>query len=344
MTKIGFLGAMNRDVVVRQPAATVAAALGMSVPPLVETPVSDEVGQRGVVQFTAMGAETHLGGSAFNVARVVALLNKGSLHDLQFFGLAGLIGDVSPHLSALRDWGVTTSIVHTSPLPPATCLAMVEPAGRTLLTAQGANAGICDWLMQHRRDLVAEMARCDIVHVTSFLSPEAPGLIAGHLELAREVNPDLVVSLDPGMAWIAEGGNGFADLLRQTRILHVNAEELHHLGSQGALPDMAEALAPDALLMARRHDGATIFRLNNGLVVEETLSPEAQAMDARAIDPNGAGDTFCGGFLWRYASDPDHPLAAAELGYELARHKVGINGPLTETEIERAMRIRWEDW
>jgi sugar/nucleoside kinase (ribokinase family) len=337
MAKIGFLGAMNRDVVVQQRAASLLPALGLDAPTLVETPVSDEVAQQGADLFSRMGASTWHGGSAFNVARIVALLNRDAALDLAFFGIAGSVDGTLPHLVALHEWSVDSDGVSASPLPPATCLAMVEPAGRTLLTAQGANAAIAAWLVANRNELVTAIARCDVVHVTSFLDHATPGLIAEILAVSRVLNPSLVVSLDPGMAWIAPGGEGFAALLRQTRILHLNAEEFAVLGGGDAVKSMGEALAPGWLVVARNHAGATLYAAGANGFSTQSLPDRPPAADFIATDPNGAGDTFCGGFLWAYARNLTQPLKAADLGFTLARRKVTINGPLTAEAIEAAM-------
>ena len=328
---------MNRDVVVQQRAASILPALGLDAPSLVETPVSDEVAQHGADLLGRMGASTWLGGSAFNAARVVALLNRDATLDLAFFGIAGSIDGTQPHLAALTDWSVETAGVSASPLPPATCLAMVEPAGRTLLTAHGANAGVGDWLVQNRNQLVAGVARCDIVHVTSFLDPATPGLIAEILAASRVSNPSLVVSLDPGMAWIAPGGDVLAALLRQTSILHVNAEEFAVLGGADAVEALGAALAPDWLVVARNHAGATLYAPGIREFSTQSLPDRPPAADFMATDSNGAGDTFCGGFLWAYARNLAQPLKAADLGFALARHKVTVNGPLSAETIAVAM-------
>jgi sugar/nucleoside kinase (ribokinase family) len=344
MRKLGFLGAMNRDVVVEQAAADLLPALGLDATPLVETPVSDAMAQRGATLLAGMGAVTWLGGSAFNVARVVSLLNRDAaldlaFFDLAFFGIVGTVDGTAPHLADLRDWGVSTASVEVSPLPPATCLAMIEPSGRTLLTALGANAGIADWLAENRNMLVTGIAGCDIIHITSFLDPAAPGLIAEILAAARDINPALVVSLDPGMAWIAPGGAGLAALMHETRILHLNAEEFALLGGPKAVPALLGHLAADALIVARTHAGATISTAAG----EHSLPARHPPADFVAVDPNGAGDTFCGGFLWSYASDPSQPLKAAELGFALARHKVTLHGPLTGAEAQIAV-VGLENW
>jgi sugar/nucleoside kinase (ribokinase family) len=343
MAKLGFLGAMNRDVVAQRAAATLLPELGLDARPLVETPVSDTLAQKGAEMLDRMGASTWLGGSAFNVARIVALLNRDGALGLAFFGIAGSVDGAQPHLAELKQWSVATNAVTASPLPPATCLAMVEPAGRTLLTALGANAGIADWLVERRAELVTALAERDIIHVTSFLDPAAPGLIAEILASARALNPSLVISLDPGMAWIAPGGPGLATLMHQTRILHLNAEEFAALGGAEAVTDIGRALAPGWLIVARTHAGATLYEGSRQGFSEQKLPSRPPAVDFEAKDPNGAGDTFCGGFLWAYARNFAQTLKAANIGFALARHKVAVNGPLTAAEAHIAM-LGSENW
>jgi len=328
MTKLGFLGAMNRDVVVHQPAAMLCQALGVDAPRLLETPVSDAVAARGANTLEVLGAATYLGGSAFNTARVVAMLDRRGRHDLAFFGIAGSLDGHHPHLDALAAWRVDTSRVERSLLPPATCLAMVEPAGRTLLTAHGANAGIANWLQRRSAELAQAIATCDIVHVTSFLDPATPALVAAILSEARTHNPALVVSLDPGMAWVAPGGEGFSRLMRQANILHLNAEEFAKLGGVDAVRRIGPTSAPNWTIVARTHDSASIYSAApDGTVTRSSLA--TAPLPQEISDATGAGDTFCGGFLYAFAAHPTEPLEAAGLGFALARAKIAHDGPLT---------------
>lgn len=325
--KLGFFGAMNRDVVVGQAAAPLLATLGIDVPPLLETPVADEVAQHGTELLNGLGAATYLGGSAFNVARIVAHLDHPKTLDLAFFGIAGSVNGTSPHLSALQDWHVDTSAVTRSDLAPATCLAMVEPAGRTLLTALGANAEIAAWLLANRSRLVTDLAQCDMVHVTSYLDPAAPGLIADMLAAARTLNPALIVSLDPGMAWLAPGGPGLTSLLAQTHILHLNAEESALLAGSDGLPAVALRLDADSLIIARSHAGTALHGAGARAEQQGSLPLQPADHDLLVVDATGAGDTFCGGFLWAFCTG-HRPVDAAALGFALARAKVTTHGPL----------------
>jgi sugar/nucleoside kinase (ribokinase family) len=344
MKRLGFLGAMNRDIVVERPAAPMLQGLGIDATPLIETAISDGIAQQGAERLLDLGGKVYLGGSAFNAARIAALLNRDRALDLVFFGIAGTVDGVVPHRQALDDWGIAAKDVTDSPLPPATCLAMVEPEGRTLLTALGANAGIADWLRSNSAGLARAIADCDLIHVTSYLDPAAPALIADLLDAARRRNPRLIVSLDPGMAWIAPGGPGLDRLLRQAQILHLNSEELALLRGASGMAALGAQLGAGWSIVARTHEGATIYsQADNGHVREAYLPVRPLPAADTVIDATGAGDTFCGAFLWSYMRNPAQPLKAAERGFALARHKVGIRGPLTASAVEGVM-IKLKDW
>lgn len=326
---------MNRDLVAGIPAATILPDLAPAASPLVETPVSDTMAGQGASLLLAHGATEYLGGSAFNAARVAALLNAGDQrHHLSFLGIAGSVGGTSPHLAALKAWQVNSDGVQQSPLPPATCLAMVESAGRTLLTASGANASIADFLRERREELARCVASCDLIHVTSYLDPDAPALVAELLHRARQHNPQLLVSLDPGAAWVIPGGPGFDRLLAQSNILHLNNEEFSHLRDAGAaLSTMTDRLVPGyRLIVARNHASVAMHEQRSGGKTASTHLPETP-LPAEIRDATGAGDTFCGAFLWHFLGRRDNPLDAARHGFALARAKVGIDGPITENLV-----------
>jgi len=335
MKKLAFLGAMNRDLVADIAGDIVLKILKIDAPALIETPITDELAEKGSRLLGDICAEDYLGGSAFNAARVAALLNIPSeALSLSFFGVAGTVDQSAPHLAALADWHVASEAVQRTPLPPATCLAMVEPAGRTLLTATGANAGIVDYLRDKSGEIALRLASSDLVHITSFLDPASPGLVAALLDKVRKLNPDIVVSLDPGAAWIIPGGDGFANLLAQTDILHLNNEELAYFGSDDdAVATLGARLhSANWLIVARNHLSVALHQGRADHLLETNVLPETP-LPANVLDSTGAGDTFCGAFLWHFCTNPADPLDAARHGFAQARAKIAIKGPLTKDAL-----------
>lgn len=335
MKKLGFLGAMNRDLVANLSGADLIKQIAVEAEPLVETAVSDALARRGAEALARLGAKSYLGGSAFNVARVVGLLNHVSPRvEGRFIGIAGAVDECWPHVDALNELGISASMVKTLAVPPATCLAMVEPGGRTLLTALGANAQIVTYLKDERSSITAELADCDVVHVTSFLDNDVPALLAEIIGVAKGLNPGLKLSLDPGAAWVFPGGDGFDSLLRETDILHLNHEELAHLtqGRVGGIGAVGEQLTPSGwMIVSRHHEWVGVYEGQGADVLVSNELPKLQE-PIRVVDANGAGDTFCGAFLWAWLAGQS-ALNAAEFGFSCARAKVGIAGPLSKVDL-----------
>lgn len=337
MIKLGFLGAMNRDLVAHVSGADVIKQIAVDAEPLVESAVSDDLAKRGAEALTRLGAKSFLGGSAFNVARVVGLLNATSAKvEGRFIGIAGAVAEAWPHVDELNELGVDASRVKKIKTPPATCLAMVEPGGRTLLTALGANAQIGAYLKDERSHVTTALAECDLVHVTSFLDAEVPALLAQIIRDAKAINPGLKLSLDPGAAWVFPGGGGFDRLLRQTDILHLNHEEFAHLtqGRAGDIGAVGERLDPrDWMIVSRHHEWVGVYEGQGGEVLIPHELPKADEA-IRVVDANGAGDSFCGAFLWAWLAG-NSAINAAQFGFACARAKVGLSGPLTLEDLSQ---------
>jgi sugar/nucleoside kinase (ribokinase family) len=348
MKKLGFLGAMNRDLVATLSGADLIRQIGAEAEPLVETAVSDTAALRGAEALTRLGTRSFLGGSAFNVARVVGILNTVSpLVDGQFVGIAGAVDGGWPHVEALVELGISPRRITKFETPPATCLAMVEPGGRTLLTALGANAQVQNYLTAERDGIVSALSECDVVHVTSFLDPVAPALLAEIIADAKLLNSALKLSLDPGAAWVFPGGDGFARLLSQTDILHLNHEELEYLMrlQAGGIGTVGQRLAQHGwMIVSRHHEWVGVYEGRGAVVSAQSELPKASDPIA-VVDANGAGDTFCGAFLWAWLSGRA-AIEAARFGFACARAKVGVSGPLTRNDLPQeafALELRPAD-
>ncbi|WP_348063375.1 carbohydrate kinase family protein [Devosia sp.] len=327
---------MNCDVVYgTSDPADLLARLGIAAPLLLETAIDDASAARGMSALEAAGAQVFLGGSAFNAARVAGLLNAGRpLAELEFFGLAGSAGSAAPHLDQLKRLGFGTADIALSPRPPATCLALVEPHGRTLLTAAGANVEIGDLLRERGEALAAGFARCNLVHLTSFLDPDVPDLLARILALARDRNPDLVVSLDPGVLWARPELPSIRALLAQCQLLHANAEELAILCADGGIEGLGKLLAPPGwTVVARSHEGATLYYGTESGVLAEAVPLADRYAVIEVVDAVGAGDTFTGALLWAWRGRGDIMAEAAQLGFAAARAKIGLLGPITAAAL-----------
>ena len=87
----------------------------------------------------------------------------------------------------------------------------------------------------------------------------------------------------------------------------------------------ALAGASDPAEIAARVDAPTLVLTlgSEGVIVDGVHIPAVTAPSV--VDPTGAGDAFCAGFLARWTSDGD-AVAAARAGTEVAARAVGVVG------------------
>ncbi len=112
---------------------------------------------------------------------------------------------------------------------------------------------------------------------------------------------------------------------------------------------VAPRLSPFEIVARLRQAGATGVVLKAGgdgvYVLEDDALWRIPAFPAEPLDPTGAGDAFCGGFLAGLALTAD-PMEAAALGSAAASFAVATEDPLTLSEVDpdetlsRAVQLR----
>ena len=124
-----------------------------------------------------------------------------------------------------------------------------------------------------------------------------PLLIGSHVRLVgalRDSLPDRLITVDsPWQDAIGGATLGQLDLLERIAVAMPSEAELGHL-----LPDLA--IVDAALWLIDRGARAVVVKIGpHGSVVVDgsRVATHVPAYPARAVDPTGAGDSFCGGFL-----------------------------------------------
>lgn len=256
------------------------------------------------------------GGSSFNAVRALRRLSPSVR--LGFVGAAGFDGEGR----RLREVLASAEIAHEHVVfaegrEPGSCLAIENEGERHLLTARAANdclaghietsAGLAEWLAGFR-----------VLHVSSLLDDRTPGVLVRLVERARQINRDLVFSLDPGMPWASKASDPHVGkLLAASDLLFLNPEEGRMLEAAGALERVTATLfrkSPDRITTYGRavHDGS--------ISLQEL--PVARLPDSDIRDPTGAGDVFAAGVLSVLHDHPADTLEAARAGIAAARRKL----------------------
>jgi len=159
------------------------------------------------------------------------------------------------------------------------------------------------------------------------------------IEIAKEKNPDTIVSFDPNlrpeMLDIETILEISKPVLDQTTILLPSGEEAEMLarveGENTACVNLLEQ-GPELVILKRGSDGCTIF------TSDDKEGIKVSAYDAEEIDPTGAGDSFGGAFLVGYLESWDLKKIGA-FANAVGALKVETFGPMPNTTYEEAMEL-----
>lgn len=249
---------------------------------------------------TASAIRSVAGGSAANTAAWLAALGA----DVAFVGAVNR-ADVDRHTALLP--GVDVHLQATDAATGA-IIVLVQGADRSMLTDRGANAEL-DF------DAIPDELIRAHVHLTGHAMAASDGAAFARF-LRRAKAAGATVSVSPGSAAYIDalGAERFTEVIAGADVLFASLVE-------GA----ALAGVPDPAGIAARVDAATLVLTlgSDGVIVDGVQLPAVTA--PVAIDPTGAGDAFCAGFLARWIGDRD-PVDAARAGTEVAARAVGVVG------------------
>lgn len=260
-------------------------------------PVRDDTDTPSAIRFRP-------GGSAANTAAWLGILGA----DVDLVAAVGR-GDGSRHAEQLV--GVRAHLAEHPYLPTGTIVVLVDGERRHMLTERGANAALDPAAVTD--ELLADAA---ILHLTghTLLNPLGVGDL-----IARATSAGVAVSVSPGSAgFIADYGvEAFAAAIAQSSIVFVSLEEGRLLTALAEPAEVAAALPFDHVVLTLGMDGVLV-----DLDGEQFTVP---AVATQVVDPTGAGDAFCAGYLAEWVRSAD-ARAAASRGTEVAAKAVASVG------------------
>ncbi len=239
---------------------------------------------------------TRPGGGAANVARAYARLG----------GAARLIAAVGDDdwarilTERLRAEGVGLDPQRVQG-PTGTVLSLVEGDARTMYAQRGANAAL--------RPQPLGLARGDGVYLGGYLplNPEGEATVRDALAQAGAAGARAVVDTPPATLIARIGPERFLDAYAGAEILFTTEIEAQAL-----------AQAPDARALLNRFPLIVVKRGAKGCrIVTPESAEDVPAEPLENVDPTGAGDAFCAGFLYARGRG-DAPAEAARFAHGVA--------------------------
>lgn len=225
-----------------------------------------------------------MGGAAANVAAWLGHLGV----DASFIACVAE-SEAQALTSDLAQSGVKSNF-QVSDKPTGSLVVLVQGESRSMLTDRGANS-----------DLVL-----DKIDPTGFSVMYLSGYaLLGKTEreisslISRAKQSGALVAIDPGSTGFIEdyGISNFRQILLQADLVFPNQEEEELLSISGSVP---------LALITLGEEGARALTPN--LAAIEVSSPRVQM-----VDPTGAGDAFCAGFLAKLVTSKDMRLTSDDL-------------------------------
>lgn len=317
MPDIVGIGAVNLDYIVAAPNSKTPAqtldALGRF----------DHGSERGITAGEAKALLADLeplnpvaspGGSALNTIASIASIQAGVS-----VGYVGICGLEATGGFSFPGWFDSLSI-NTEHLKlvdglAGTCVSLTEAGQRSLLTTQGANAGIMAYLAENTEALVDYLSTAKVVLITSFANLGNVHALVSLVRRLRAAAPDVIICCDPGAMWTIEPvPDGVDELLSLANWLLMNEQEFERSGQSDRAP-------VDTVLVKRPDRVQVIAESTTGTVLEIHHNPKVLSAE-EIIDDTGTGDAFAAGLLLALASKDRSTADGIQLGMRLAAEKL----------------------
>ncbi len=252
------------------------------------------------------------GGSAANQAAWLA----ASGVDVRFVARVGA-ADVARHRAELEAFGMDAVLIADPDAPTGTIVVMLDADGnRTMYTDRGANQRLttADVPLSLLDDV-------DALHVNGYalFADEPRFAVVALIDEARRRG--IAVTADPSSsAYLEElGASRFLACTRGAAVCLPNLDEGRVLSGRTEPDDVLASLA--------EHYPVVALKLGSGgvLVGEGGHVELVPAVSSSAVDPTGAGDAFCAGFLNLWL-DGRSAIDAARAGSLLAARAVATYG------------------
>ena len=283
-----------------------------------------------------------VGGSSFNSLRTAREIDKKIL--LGFVGVSGtpheteisLGFDPDPH-NAFTFLNDQSWLFFEEEAPGLSCVQVMKADGNRgdIAIVPGANNLLKECIIRKEQEcgegsFAQYLSRSKWIHVSSLADFDAFLFIVEHLKKAKQLNPLLQISFDPGFQYTKENKAQLREMIDLTDFLFLSQSEFDNLTEKNAHPGwkdkaLIEELykysgeSPRRVIVIKDKANNVLYRYRNNRVKRLKFRHE-QLSDSRILNDTGAGDAFAGGFICGNISDRmqlHHPVPM-ELGARAA--------------------------
>lgn len=249
------------------------------------------------------------GGSAANTAAWLGAINA----PVDLVGVVGR-GDSDRHRATLH--GVNAMLREHPHLQTGRIVIIIRHERRDMLTDRGANADLTP------DDIPDSMlTRARLLHFTGHILLNDDGYARTRTLIERCRSAGVLVSVSPGSAGFVQDVG-----VERARRAFAGADIVFCGMEDGKLLAGTDDLAAAAIALNERFEVAILTRGSQGVTVAERGGRiDIDIEPLPVVDPTGAGDAFCAGFLANWISTWDIRMAA-EAGVDLAAEAVGVLG------------------
>jgi len=288
-----------------------------------------------------------LGGSAFNTIHAIAELKSGI--KAGFAGVSGSTGCSLDFKGLMKELSIDDS--YTAGFPgesSGVCISVNQEGHRSLLIHPGCNSLMADHILRNYEEIMTYITKARILHVTSFVDERTPGILADVIEEAKRRNPEIKISLDPGLTWMKNITRSITRIIKSADIIFLNTVEYRLLAGIGADDsDMASACRifngyelEDIVLVAKMKSEIKVYSRVNGEIVERCFENQV-VRDDQISDATGAGDIFEAGFLIVLLLKGMDFGEAVELGSRFTYAKLTVSHDKIYPELARIYREKF---
>ena len=277
-----------------------------------------------------------LGGSSFNT--IHALARAVPELKLAYVGVAGKSEAEIGFADLCGTVNIDTNYIKRSESDSGVCVSYITRGERSLLTAPGANAEISKYLQERKGEIIELLGRTKVLHITSLFDEDSPEAISSIIREAKDQNPWLQVSFDPGYDWVRRIKSGdkswfIQDIMEMSSYIFLNNTEFELLASdlgvqddQDLAQEIFQHLSPQAvLILLKKYNEIKIYhRLHKKIkeikYLNSPLSPN------QIEDATGAGDVFAAGIFVAIMTPGLELRDGVELGLRMANKKLSSPG------------------